>query len=87
MLASSKLAHLLTLEEAVALIVYGATCERCKETRRVDLANLRDRLGPDVLVRDVRKRLRCRACGSRRVITATVWKDSPSADSIVVHWK
>ncbi len=49
-LSSSKTAEQLTLAEAVELIVYGASCNRCHETRSVDLTQLRDRLGPHFLV-------------------------------------
>jgi hypothetical protein len=59
MLSSSKSAEQLTLAEAVELIVYGASCSQCQETRRVDLAQLRDRLGSGVLLGEIRPRFRC----------------------------
>ena len=63
---TDKPAYLLTLAEAADLIYYGASCATCRETRRIDLAKLRDRLEPDVLVRDIRTRLRCTKCGARK---------------------
>lgn len=83
----TKPAHLLTLDEAADLLFYGASCEACRETRRVDLAKLRDQLGPRVLVRDVRERLRCAKCGGRKVIAVTLWQSDTSAAAIMGAWK
>jgi hypothetical protein len=66
MLSSSKTAEQLTLAEAVELIVYGASCNRCHETRRIDLAKLRDRLGPRFLVGDIRPRRAARSAARAR---------------------
>ena len=87
MLSSSKTAEQLTLAEAVDLIVYGASCNSCHETRRVDLARLRDHLGPHVLVGEIPPRLRCSKCGTRRVIIVTLWKGASSTSSMMAHWK
>jgi hypothetical protein len=86
-LSSSKTAERPTLAEAVELIVYGASCNRCHETRRVDLAQLRDRLGPQVLVGDIRPRLRCATCGNRKIIVVTLWQSASSTSSMTAHWK
>ena len=83
----TKPAHLLTLAEAVELIVYGASCNRCHETRRVDLAQLCDRLGPHLLVGDIVPRLRCTKCGERNVIIVTLWRSASSTSSMTAHWK
>lgn len=77
---------MLTLAEAVELIHYGAGCEPCTETRRVDLRKLLEQLGPDVLVRDVRSRLKCAKCGSRRVIVTTLWQNATSSESVMESW-
>lgn len=87
MLGSSKPVDELTLGEAVELIIYGASCNRCHETRRVDLAQLRDRLGPQFLVDDVRPRLRCSKCGNRKIICVTLWQSASSTDAMSAHWK
>ena len=84
---SGKPAHQLTLAEAADLIVYGASCNRCHETRRVDLAQLRDRLGAHFRVGDVRLRLRCSKCGNRKVIAVTLWQSASSTSSMSSHWK
>lgn len=83
----TKSAEQLTLAEAVELIAYGASCNRCHETRRIDLAQLRDRLGPEFPVDDVRPRLRCSKCGNRRIITVTLWLSASSTDAMSAHWK
>jgi hypothetical protein len=77
-LASSKAAHELSLAEAAELIEYGASCDRCHETRRIDLHALVQRLGPDYPSNDIRRRLRCSKCGKRGVIIVTLWKSSGS---------
>jgi hypothetical protein len=87
MLTSAKTAEQLTLAEAVDAIEYGASCDRCRETRRVNLAKLRDRLGPDFPVGDIRRRLRCAKCGKRNVIVVTLWKSATSTPALSAHWK
>ena len=82
-----KPAHLLTLAEAVDSIYFGASCEDCKRGARIDLQRLRDLLGPDILVQDIRPRLRCSECGSKHVIVATLWKDSSMSERMMEHWK
>ena len=86
MLSSTKTAEQLTLGEAVELIVYDASCNRCHETRRVDLAQLCERLGPRILVGDIRPRLRCSKCGSRNIIVVTLWRSASSTPSLMAHW-
>lgn len=85
MLSSSKTVHELTLADAVELIVYGASCNRCHETRRIDLVQLRDRLGPQFLLDDIRPRLRCSKCGTRKVITVTLWTSATSTATMSAH--
>lgn len=87
MLSSSKTAEQLTLAEAVDLIEFGASCNTCNETRRIDLARLRDQLGPHVLVGEIRPRLRCRKCGTRRVISVTLWKESSMTQRMIERWR
>jgi len=87
LLPASKSAEQLTLAEAVELIVYDANCKRCHVTRRIDLAQLRDQLGQEFLVGDVRPRLRGSKCGSRDVIVVTLWQSASSTASITSHWK
>jgi hypothetical protein len=86
-LSSSKLAEQLTLAEAVELIAYGASCNRCHEMRRIDLAKVRDRLGPQFLVGDIRSRLRCSKCGNRNIIIVTLWQSASSTSSMSAHRK
>jgi hypothetical protein len=73
------------LAEAVELIAYGASCNRCHETRRVDLARLRDRFGPQLLVGEIRPRLRCSKWGNRRIISVTLWLSASSTSSMSAH--
>jgi hypothetical protein len=84
---TNRLAEQLTIAEGRELIYYGASCNRCHETRRVDLAQLAERLGPQFTVGHIRQRLRCAKCGNRRVIIVTLWKDATSSASMMAHWK
>ena len=87
MLSTAKTAEQLTLAEAVDQIEYGASCDRCHETRRIDLVRLRDQLGSQFLVGDIRRRLRCSKCGKRNVIVVNLWKVATSTPSLMAHWK
>jgi hypothetical protein len=81
------LAEDLTLAEAVEQIVYGADCRDCKEVRRLDLAIMRDRLGADFRVGDLRPLLTCPICGGRRIIVATHWKSATTSERMTADWK
>lgn len=52
--------------------LYTAYCSACRRSRDVDLAALANRFGGDFPVRDVRKRLRCMDCRSRRIVISFV---------------
>ena len=54
---------------------YGAYCRACKHHARLDLLKLRDHLGPDFPLVDIRKRLRCGRCRSRQVTIAFLSPD------------
>ena len=86
-LSSSKATHELTLDEAIDLIAYGAHCDRCHETRRIDLAKLRERLGSQVRVGEIRPRLQCAKCGYRRIVVVTLWLSASSTPSLSADWK
>jgi hypothetical protein len=47
---------------------YGAYCGKCRHAARLSLVKLRERLGDDFPLKDVRPRLRCRRCGSRHIV-------------------
>jgi hypothetical protein len=47
---------------------YGAYCAKCKHTARLSLVKLRERLGDDFPLIDVREKLRCRHCRSRHIV-------------------
>jgi hypothetical protein len=47
---------------------YGASCQKCGHDIRLSLVRLRAHLGDDFPLVDVRKRLKCSACGSRKII-------------------
>lgn len=44
--------------------LYGH-CPRCKRTKMLDVNKLEQRFGPYFTIDDVRKRVRCSACGQR----------------------
>lgn len=49
---------------------YAASCNSCHHSVRLSLVKLRADLGDDFLLADVRTRLKCCQCGSRRIIIA-----------------
>jgi len=81
-----KSADDLTLAEAVDLIVYGANCRACKETRQIDLHQLLERFGPDFIVYKILPKLRCTKCGSRQIICVTLWKEAATTERLMEHW-
>lgn len=62
----------LTLGEAARDYVYSASCSACRYNSRIDLDALAGRLGADFPLRELRKRLRCSQCRSRRIIISLV---------------
>jgi hypothetical protein len=68
-LATAALAH---LEDGY---YYGAYCGKCKHAVHLSLVKLRAKLGDDFPVMNVRGRLRCRLCGSRRIIVTFLRPD------------
>jgi len=46
---------------------FGADCQSCLRSRRLSLTRLRATLGDDFPVKDIRPRLKCTTCGSRRM--------------------
>jgi hypothetical protein len=77
----------LTLAEAVEQIVYGANCTVCHEVRRIDLQAMLQKLGADFRLGDLRPRLRCAKCGSKKVIVTTLWKSSSTTERMTAHWR
>jgi hypothetical protein len=86
-IGEKKPADLLSLAEAVDLLEYAASCETCKEVRRIDLRAMLARLGPDALVCDIRPRLRCKRCGQKNVICVTLWRSATTTERMMERWK
>jgi hypothetical protein len=49
---------------------FAAQCRDCRHGRRLDIMKLRERLGADFPVVQIRKRLRCERCDSRQIIVS-----------------
>lgn len=49
---------------------YSASCQSCLRKVRISLVRLRSQLGDDFPLGDVRPRLKCSTCGSRKIIVA-----------------
>jgi hypothetical protein len=56
-----------------------ATCVSCKHDSKVNV----DALPDDLPVPDVALRLRCSACGSKRILTRPNWREQPQRPSIL----
>jgi hypothetical protein len=54
-----------------------AYCDSCRHSSQLDLAELRERYGPDLSLKTLRARLRCSRCGARSVETSHVWDAGP----------
>jgi hypothetical protein len=51
--------------------IYRAQCQSCRRAINIDLVKLRDTLGADYLIDNIRSRLVC-TCGAREPITTIV---------------
>jgi hypothetical protein len=47
---------------------FGVCCNDCQRQRRLSLVRLRAALGDDYLVVDIRKRMKCTTCHSKKII-------------------
>jgi hypothetical protein len=54
-----------------------AYCDSCRHSRQLDLADLRERYGPELSLKGLRARLRCSRCGARRGQAFHVWDAGP----------
>ena len=79
---------LLTLSVGVAWrgYVYTAECSACHHRTRVDLKKLADRLGDDFPLKNVRTRLRCGRCRSRRCTISLLDKTHALAVERLERW-
>ena len=49
---------------------FAAECSKCRHRRRLSLKKLKAHLGDDFLLIDIRPRLRCEICRSRKVVVS-----------------
>jgi hypothetical protein len=56
-----------TLKDITDDYYYGCHCSKCEHGARLSLSKLRAHLGEDFPLRNIRKRLKCESCGSRKV--------------------
>jgi hypothetical protein len=47
---------------------YGAYCRKCTHAARLSLEKLRQHLGDNVPLREIKDRLRCERCSSRQIV-------------------
>jgi hypothetical protein len=58
------------LAEVTDVFYFAAECSACKHRSRLSLAKLRAHLGDDFPLIEIRPRLRCELCGSRKVVVS-----------------
>jgi hypothetical protein len=56
-----------TLKDITDAYYYGCSCQSCLHTARLSLSTLRSHLGADFPLREIRGRLKCQICSSRKV--------------------
>ena len=84
----TKPAHLHSLAEALDCLDFGASCNDCKKgAHRLDAKQLLKRLRPNILVQDIRLRLRCSKGGDKNVMLTTLWKGATMSERMLEHWK
>lgn len=62
----------LTMGATVGVYVLFVSCSACRHTAEINLARLAERIGEGTPTGKIKARLRCSACGSRRVILTTL---------------
>lgn len=76
----------LPLSEAAKVIYYGASCEKCNETREIDLAKMAQTLGADFPTSKLKFKLVCKRCGSREKKIVTLYRSASTSESMKAHW-
>jgi hypothetical protein len=56
-----------TLKDVSDEYYFGCSCQSCLHTARLSLSKLRTHLGADFPLRNIRERLKCQICSSRKV--------------------
>lgn len=59
-----------TLSDVDDTYYFSGECTKCKHRKRLSLTKLRSHLGGDFRLIDIRPRLVCELCGSRKVIVS-----------------
>lgn len=73
----------MTLGRAAQEQVYLIECRACKHRAQIDLALMTQSLGESFPLADLRPRLRCAKCGSKKTIATTLRKSATTTDQFV----
>jgi hypothetical protein len=73
----------MTLGQAALEQVYLIECTACKHHAQVDLKLMAASLGESFPLADLRPRLRCSECGSKKTISTTLPKSASKTEEMV----
>lgn len=73
----------ITLGQAAKEQVYLISCSICKHKTQVDLAAMVAKLGESFPLDNLRPRLKCSKCGSKKTISTTLWLSSTATEGFV----
>jgi hypothetical protein len=76
----------MTLGQAAKEQVYLIECRACGHKAQVDLALMASTLGESFPLKDLRPRLPCGKCGSRKTIVTTLWLSATATAEFVRRW-
>lgn len=76
----------MTLGRAAKEQVYLIECTACKHRAKIDLVLMAQSLGESFPLADLRPRLKCARCGSKKTISTTLWLSSTATDAFVKRW-
>lgn len=73
----------MTLGRAAQEKVYLIECRACKHKAQIDLALMAQALGESFPLEDLRPKLKCARCGSKKTISTTLWKSATTTEAFV----
>lgn len=76
----------MNLGKAAKEQVYLIECTACKHKAQIDLVAMAAELGESFPLKDLRPRLRCAKCKSKKTIATILWKSATTTAEFVRRW-
>jgi len=73
----------MNLGQAAKEQVYLIECTACKHKAQVDLIAMSEKFGESFQMKDLKTKLRCSRCRSKKTILTTLWRSSTATQGFV----